>query len=375
VEYLRLRVRAIFLTVPSEADAFLIFETLNDRGADLTIADLLKNYLFGRAGAQLGTVRDGWLQSVGAFEITSENSTFTNFLRHYWSSRRGAIRERELYKNIRETITSENQTVDFVEDLQRAARLYAALLNTEHEFWASLGTDAKDAVETFLRLDFEQVRPLMLAAMQFFPSNELKKLLRGLTSWGVRGLVVGGIGGGTYEKAYCDAAVKIRRGDIKSADDVFDDLSRLIPTDDEFEAAFALARVPKSNLARYYLIALENGAQGTSEPEFVPNSNEDQVNLEHVLPKNATDADWGAAFTPDERKDWVFRVGNLALLQKGPNGRIGNRPFTIKKPVLVASAFQLTKEIGVLPDWTPTGIKNRQERLAKLAVKVWPRKA
>jgi uncharacterized protein DUF1524 len=93
-----------------------------------------------------------------------------------------------------------------------------------------------------------------------------------------------------------------------------------------------------------------------------------------VLPKNASDADWGATFTQDERKDWVFRLGNLTLLQKGPNGRIGNKPFTIKQPVLAASAFQLTKEIGMLPDWTPTGIKNRQEGLAQLAVKVWPRK-
>jgi hypothetical protein len=373
VEYLRLRVRAIFLVVPSEADAFLIFETLNDRGADLTIADLLKNYLFGRAGTQLNTVRDGWLQAVGAFEISYENATFTTFLRHYWSSRRGAIRERELYKNIRETITSENQTVDFVDDLQRAARLYAALLNTEHEFWSSLGTDAKNAVETFLRLDFEQVRPLMLAAMQFFPSVELKKLLRGLTNWGVRGLIVGGIGGGTYEKAYCDAAVKIRKGDIKTAADVFDELGRIIPTDEEFEAAFALARVPKSNLARYYLIALENAKRGDSEPEFVPNANEDQVNLEHVLPKNASDADWGASFTSDERKDWVFRLGNLTLLQKGPNGRIGSKPFSAKRPILAASAFELTSEIGAALDWKPSAIRERQERLAKLALQVWPR--
>ncbi len=45
VRYLAERVRVIIVEVPNEADAFLIFETLNDRGADLTIADLLKNYL------------------------------------------------------------------------------------------------------------------------------------------------------------------------------------------------------------------------------------------------------------------------------------------------------------------------------------------
>ena len=53
VDYLKESVRVIVVDVPTEADAFLIFETLNDRGADLTIADLLKNYLFRHAGESL----------------------------------------------------------------------------------------------------------------------------------------------------------------------------------------------------------------------------------------------------------------------------------------------------------------------------------
>lgn len=92
---------AMVLTVPTDADAYLIFETLNDRGADLTIADLLKNYLFGRAGTKLDAVRDGWMQVLGALDISAENALFTTFLRHYWSSKHGAIRERELYKSIK----------------------------------------------------------------------------------------------------------------------------------------------------------------------------------------------------------------------------------------------------------------------------------
>src|SRR5207244_70979 len=101
---------------------------------------------------QLDTVRDGWMQAVGAFEVSSENATFTTFLRHYWSSRRGAVRERDLYKSIRDSVTSENQAVDFVEELQKAARLYAALLNGDHDYWGTLGTEARDGIETFLRL-------------------------------------------------------------------------------------------------------------------------------------------------------------------------------------------------------------------------------
>ena len=45
--YLTEHARVISFFVPDHADAFMIFETLNDRGLELSKADLLKNFLFG----------------------------------------------------------------------------------------------------------------------------------------------------------------------------------------------------------------------------------------------------------------------------------------------------------------------------------------
>ncbi len=373
VDFLKERLKCISLEVPTEADAFLIFETLNDRGADLTIADLLKNFLFGRAGSKLDAVRDSWMQVLGALEISAENSFFTTFLRHYWSSVHGAVRERELYTSIKDHVASQAQVVGFLHDLQKAANLYAALLNSDHEHWDGFGGTARENVQTLLRLDLEQNRPLLLAALQHFTVKEKKKLLRSLVSWSVRGLIVGGIGGGTAEKNYCRAAVKIRDGDIKTTSEVLQEITSIVPTDNEFRASFQTARVPKSNVARYYLLALERYSAGEKEPELVPNSNEDQVNLEHVLPKRAKKSDWGKNFDDDECSSYLHRMGNLALLQKGPNGRVGNRPFSAKRPILAKSKFKLTSEVAVDEDWTKAGIEQRQDKLTELALKTWPR--
>jgi hypothetical protein len=114
VEYLRESVRVIVVDVPTDADAFLIFETLNDRGADLTIADLLKNYLFRHAEDSLETVRDGWVRALGALEISAENSVFTSFLRHLWSSKYGATREKDLYASIKDRVTTRTQAIGLV---------------------------------------------------------------------------------------------------------------------------------------------------------------------------------------------------------------------------------------------------------------------
>jgi hypothetical protein len=192
-------------------------------------------------------------------------------------------------------------------------------------------------------------------------------------AWSVRGLIVGGIGGGTAEKAYCRAAVKIRSGEIKTTKELRGELATILPSDSKFVDAIAVARVPKANLARYYLLALERGKRGDAEPEFVPNSNEDDVNLEHVLPKRASANEWGSQFNTDERRDYLHRLGNLCLLQKGPNGRIGSKPFAAKKALLAKSEFTLTSEIAAVSDWTKDAIKERQARLAALAAKVWPR--
>ncbi len=373
VEFLKNRLKVIILEVPIDTDGFLIFETLNDRGADLTIADLLKNYLFGHASDKLDQVRDGWMQVLGALEIGAENALFTTFLRHYWSSKHGAVRERDLYKSFKEHVVSEAQVTEFIHDLQHAATLYAALLSSDHEYWEELGATVKENVETLLRLDLEQNRPLLLAALQHFTNEEKKKLLRTIISWSVRGLIVGGIGGGTAEKNYCRAAVKIRKGEIKTISELLSEISNIVPSDDKFRTAFTVTRVPKAALARYYLLALERGNSGEFEPELVPNTNEEQVNLEHVLPKRAADDDWGMHFDAEERKDYVYRLGNLSLLKKGPNDRIGNKPFVDKKPILKKSALKLTSEIGGESDWTKETINKRQVELAILATKVWPR--
>jgi Protein of unknown function DUF262 len=147
-DFLKDGVRIIVVDVPTEADAFLIFETLNDRGADLTIADLLKNYLFGRAGDRLDLVRNSWVAALANLDIAAAGSQlFTDFLRHYWSSRYGATRERELYARIKERVTSSTNAVDFADQLQQASRLYAAILNSDHDVWSTLGTVGKANVE------------------------------------------------------------------------------------------------------------------------------------------------------------------------------------------------------------------------------------
>ena len=53
VDFLEHRALVILLKVPSDVNAYKMFETLNDLGLKTSQSDLVKNYLFGEAGDKL----------------------------------------------------------------------------------------------------------------------------------------------------------------------------------------------------------------------------------------------------------------------------------------------------------------------------------
>ena len=65
----------IWVNVPDESSAYIIFETMNDRGLELSAADLIKNYLFGRAEEELEIVKGNWFRMVGSLDTLSESDS------------------------------------------------------------------------------------------------------------------------------------------------------------------------------------------------------------------------------------------------------------------------------------------------------------
>lgn len=373
-EWLDDNVQIVAIVVASEADAFLIFETLNDRGADLTVADLLKNFLFSQAKSRLDEVRDNWVSTLNNLDTGKVgNQRFTTFARHLLSSKYGLVREREVYSRLKGIVSGPAAAVQFAQELKDSSRQYYALLSNDSDYWSEYSTKTSNAADVLVDLKIERYRPLVLAVMAEFSKQELEVFIPSLVSWSIRMLCAGTLGGGTAEAAFCEAAQLVRKGEVKTTGEILGEtkVGALVPSDEVFRSAFSTWRVT-SKLSRYLLRALELASMGEPEPELVVNTDVNQVNLEHILPKNATANDW-PQFSADQRKLLVDRLGNHCLLSKGPNGRIGNRGWSVKQPVLDASALQLTKEAAACDLWTQEAIEARQERMADLAVAVWPR--
>jgi hypothetical protein len=352
VEFLEKRARVISVEVSDEADAFLIFETLNARGRELTVADLLKNYLFGLGREKLHEVQEHWISALGALEASANEEVFTTFIRHLWSAQQGATRERELYARLKSSLTSEQAAVAFAQELDETAPLYAALLSADHQYWVH--QDALVPVaETVLRLGLEQNRPLLLAAMRRFDSSEFHRLLSAVISWSVRGLIVGGIGGGTTERAYAEAAVLVTEGTARDSAAVFDELASIIPSDEAFVESVAYRRVNRTRLAKYYLLALLKAEEGQSSPATVSDEEERAYSLHFVLPRRPDPREW-SNFPADELSQWSLRLGNQFL--RSDDEVVG------------------PGEVTDLSQWSPDDVSDRQWKLAELAPMIWPRR-
>lgn len=373
--YVDKEVQIVAIDVATQADAFLIFETLNDRGADLTVADLLKNYLFSQAEMRLDEVRDSWIKTLTNLDLDKVgNQRFTSFARHLMSSKYGRTRERELYARIRNSVSGPAAAVSFAQELSESSRIYYALLTVDSDYWSDFEESTRAAAQVLIDLNLEQYRPLLLAALTTFDRAEISRFMVSMVSWTVRGMAGGLLGAGSAESAFGEAAREIRSGRVTTTEQVLEirRVSDLIPSDATFRTAFSAWRVTRGAVARYLLRAIETEVRGDNEPELVVNTNVEHVNLEHILPQSARTVDW-PQFPQDELKLWTHRLGNMCLLQKGPNGRIGNKSWKVKAPVLSVSKLQTTACLGQIDLWDVEAVTANQEKMADVALKVWPR--
>lgn len=370
--YIKDKVRVICVTVPDESNAFAIFETLNDRGLALSVADLLKNYIFGKSGKKIEEAKTQWATLVGILNTVGDESLLPSFIRHFWASHYGPATEKELFKKIKARIHTSKEAIDLIELLIKNAKNYAALLNPDHDKWLKLNSGTQEAVKVLADMRMEQTRPLLLAILSNFSDNETKKTIKKSVDWSVRLLVAGNTRTGQFSKTLSEISIAISERRIKDTKALTKEIGRIIPGKTEFIEAFE-GVTPSRQMARYYLMEIEKKkrAKAGETTELVPSYSTDEVNLEHILPQTVTDKDW-PNFDDESARENFNKLGNLTLMNAVENSGLGNVPFKDKKALYTKSKFMITKEIDAFKDWGVKTIAKRQKEMASLASSIWP---
>jgi len=127
------------ITVREDYDAYLLFESLNAKGLDLSTSDLLKNRLLLQC-AKNDTQRNSVLSSWDSIEKKIRDSSTTDlvsYLHYYWSSFHSTkITKKQLYSEIKSYLKNKTpaQVVRFVDDLRSATEPYCKITKSD-ERW------------------------------------------------------------------------------------------------------------------------------------------------------------------------------------------------------------------------------------------------
>lgn len=358
----------ILIVVEDDLNAYTVFETLNARGLELSATDLLKNYLFSliKGKQDLEALGRRWHRLV----TTVRQKEFPKFLRFHLLCEEPKIRQQRLFKYVRDRVRTPEDVFRLIDQLEARGELFAAIDDPDHGYWRDL-PDARAHIQELKLFRVRQPMPALFAAWEKMDGQDFVRTLKLLVAFSFRYTVIGGQNPNDLESLYHEIAKGLLNESIKGPAGAFQILRRLYPSDDRFHRDFADASIgtsgQKQKLVRYILMRLENQAHGTHLDWLT-----DPATIEHILPENPS-AEWDEVIRPESQPQYIYRIGNLALLETRLNRDAANRSFDDKRPLYAQSNYKMTAALDRYApnEWNTAAIEKRQKRLAEHAVAAW----
>jgi hypothetical protein len=379
-----------------------IFETLNARGAQLTAADLIKNFIFQRLmeeGVDVEAAYERhWKDFETGFWETEVNfgrlkySRSSIFLNHLLISRTGQeIVAREVFSRFK-TYADFDITVpmsSLLQELARAAKIYRSFIE------GATASNPIDRLQLFAyrtgTLESEVFKPIILwlldPELDPISDEQVAKTLDVIESWLVRRMLVR-----AQTKAYNQTAAELvahlRKGDRMTAGELTETFfaaqtssSRYWP--DDKEVAVELTNLPaylrlRRGRLRMVLEAIEDFRRGWRDGteglggERVARG---KYHIEHVMPRSWKEHWPLLPGTPEERDRIVHTLGNLTLLTSKLNSKVSNSAWQSKRSELQKhDVLKVNSLLLVAADdsWNDAKIRVRTQDMTEAILTIWP---
>lgn len=344
-----LSLKVIVVTLDSEDDAYLIFETLNTRGKDLALADLVKNHftkLLKKHNKGLDQAALIWRKIRETVEGKRELDTDT-FIYHWWLSKYDYTAKKKIYKEFRKRVVA-NNAKNVLDELLAASTYYRAIHDTDYWKWDRSQSDAEASLAALNMFRVRQQVPLALSLVRAYKNktinvSQLTKALSAIEKFHFLFTAVtsqrssGGISGMYALLARQIAAATSAQEAAPILNGLRAKLRERIPPETEFVATFPslvyTSTISKERqLVKYALSKISRSLGHKFAADM------DDLTIEHLVPQSKIDG-----------KTWkegtVGQLGNLLLVTKEINERLKDRSFAQKKAILMKGYED------VLPDY------------------------
>lgn len=388
-------------------DPQTIFETLNSRGMPLSPSDLLRNFVFQRAGHQGQS--DGSLNVDKLYE-----KHWLPLDRHFWKSQESRGRQTRsrldwmltdhLAMHIGDIVSIENLFTGYrkwtldkapfasVTDELEAISTTAAV---ERRLF-SANPDIGDPVGRFGRLanafDVSTAMPLAIyLATEPSVAPRLSEAFGALESYIVRRDICG-LTTKNYNRFFVSLIPRLRMSDGDKVDELIVYLSSRLsdvdrwPDDAEWESGWIMreqygtARQPR---LRYILETIERTKHTAKTEDIQIRST---LTIEHIMPQKwqtnwalpgmegVAEAEYGPELSERvrARNSIVNTIGNLTLITSSLNSAVSNGNFSVKMPAIQAfTALALNRELQGFELWDEPTIRRRGAALFEVARTIW----
>ncbi len=372
-----LALKLIFTALDNDDDAYIIFETLNTRGKDLTLSDLVKSHLsrlMKPSNKGVDLAKDKWATINETFEESQADLSVSTFIHHYWLSRYDYTTEKKLYKALRKQIKKDNATA-FLDDLVLESGLYRAIHEPVYRNWKKEEFEIRDSLAAMNLFRIKQQLPMVLAVMRHLEDGTLKikhatNVLKAIENFHFAFTAVasqrssGGISfmyASNARNLYCSKGTK----KVSLLKQFRKKLASRRPPVAEFEARFLELKystvfTKQKPLIKYILSKIyERNSPGLAiDPE--------KMTIEHLVPESPTKG-------PVLADEHIASIGNLILVTPKINQKLANRPFNDKKAILKSCNVWVDDVIMNAHTWGTNEIQKRATLLAHEAFNnVWP---
>ena len=348
-----------------------IFEKINSTGKELSIADLIRNYLLisHNSDEQKRLYDDYW---VNIEKLYKDKEKISEFAKHYLITKRGIwAEEKKMYNTFK--LYFDNSEVTKEEILTEILKL------SKYYNWFVDENCPDEKINIILKelnvLKSDDMYSLLFVLFDILYDNNrenLRNILELLCDFMIRYRVVSpSNGSGDVRKTIFTLLSKITRNDINlSYDSILYELSNSpspggrFPDDIEFENS--LKGYINTSYAKALLYKLEYKKVKNIEVDIR------KITVEHLMPQTLSD-DWKRSLGGDVEASLIYNtyinnIGNLALLSRPLNSENSNAVWSKKRKNIEDSQFILTNSIKESEQWNDNTIKDRCKEIIKLSL-------
>lgn len=376
--------KVIKIELDDEDDAYIIFETLNTRGQDLTLSDLIKNSIGSlvEKNGDIDVLKILWQKIVENISNCGDAVKIDNFFVHSWVSRFSAVTKQKAFKafksKLRDGIIAAGESSGrsialshlkaFEKDSERYFRIYRP--DTLFKKYQYVLVDSLRAMRIF---NVEQQIPYVLSLLRSFDEGKiayktLRKAMRSVENFHFQfNAITSQRSSGSIASMYGRAARNLYEAESSDAagiviESVKNELRERIPSKEEFALHFRKIQYNKiirsNSLVKYILLKL------SYIENILFDVNVDRLTIEHVHSQSNVSEKW-----PD---NIINSLGNLILLSEERNKILSNKSFSQKKNIFNNWGNAVPSFVVEKSDWTPEDVTSRVNEMANIAYnRVW----